>query len=88
MSVRVLAQRERYRADMDDLRALAVAMVVLYHAWPSAMPGGFAGVRRKGQQDGDHGGDLLRGRVTAYHAQGRPAGGVTVHGGVTNARSG
>jgi peptidoglycan/LPS O-acetylase OafA/YrhL len=44
MSGRALVDRERYRADMDGLRAVAVAMVVIYHAWPAAMPGGFAGV--------------------------------------------
>ncbi len=33
-----------YRGDVDGLRALAVAMVVLFHAWPARLPGGFAGV--------------------------------------------
>ena len=34
----------RYRADLDGLRALAVALVVGFHAWPAAVPGGFVGV--------------------------------------------
>jgi peptidoglycan/LPS O-acetylase OafA/YrhL len=37
------AGRER-RADVQALRAVAVASVVLYHLWPSAVPGGFTGV--------------------------------------------
>ncbi|MEO9336056.1 acyltransferase family protein [Mesorhizobium sp. SB112] len=34
----------QYRPDIDGLRAVAVVSVVIYHAFPSAMPGGFAGV--------------------------------------------
>lgn len=34
----------RYRADVDGLRAVAVAAVVAFHAFPSVMPGGFVGV--------------------------------------------
>ncbi|WP_104107140.1 acyltransferase family protein [Nocardioides sp. 616] len=32
------------RKDIQALRALAVAMVVVYHFWPAALPGGFIGV--------------------------------------------
>jgi len=34
----------RYLPHVDGLRALAVALVVIYHAWPTAIPGGFIGV--------------------------------------------
>lgn len=33
-----------HRADIDALRGLSVAAVVLFHAWPGLLPGGFAGV--------------------------------------------
>jgi len=34
----------RYRSDIDGLRALAVWAVLVFHAFPTALPGGFAGV--------------------------------------------
>ena len=33
-----------FRPDIQGLRALAVSMVVIYHLYPSLVPGGFAGV--------------------------------------------
>ena len=36
--------RDRYRADIDGLRAVAVIVVVLFHAFPALLPGGFVGV--------------------------------------------
>jgi peptidoglycan/LPS O-acetylase OafA/YrhL len=33
-----------YRSDIDGLRAYAIIPVVMYHAFPSVMPGGFIGV--------------------------------------------
>jgi peptidoglycan/LPS O-acetylase OafA/YrhL len=35
---------ENYRADVDGLRAVAVIIVVAFHALPPAVPGGFIGV--------------------------------------------
>jgi peptidoglycan/LPS O-acetylase OafA/YrhL len=36
--------RQAYRRDIDGLRALAVAAIVLHHAFPTVLPGGFVGV--------------------------------------------
>jgi peptidoglycan/LPS O-acetylase OafA/YrhL len=33
-----------FRPDIQGMRAIAVAMVVLYHLYPNVLPGGFAGV--------------------------------------------
>ena len=38
------APRRTIRRDIEGLRALAVALVVVYHLWPTALPGGFVGV--------------------------------------------
>jgi peptidoglycan/LPS O-acetylase OafA/YrhL len=40
----VAVDAPRYRPDVDGLRAVAVLAVVVFHAWPSALPGGFVGV--------------------------------------------
>ncbi|MBR0739663.1 acyltransferase [Bradyrhizobium liaoningense] len=40
----VVARHGAYRADIDGLRAVAVTAVVLFHAFPEYVPGGFAGV--------------------------------------------
>jgi hypothetical protein len=39
-----LPSEERYRPDVDGLRAIAVMLVVNFHGFPQAMPGGFIGV--------------------------------------------
>ncbi len=39
-----MGERLGYRPDIDGLRAVAVVAVVVFHAWPSALPGGYAGV--------------------------------------------
>lgn len=44
MQVKPDAAAGAYLPHVDGLRALAVALVVTYHAWPSLVPGGFIGV--------------------------------------------
>lgn len=43
-AVAATAERLGYRPALDGVRAVAVAAVVAYHAFPDALPGGFAGV--------------------------------------------
>jgi peptidoglycan/LPS O-acetylase OafA/YrhL len=38
------AARRAFRPDIQALRAVAVAGVVVFHLWPAALPGGFVGV--------------------------------------------
>lgn len=40
----MVPRRAGVRGDIQVLRALAVLMVVIYHLWPTAVPGGYAGV--------------------------------------------
>ena len=40
----LLQPQTNYRADIDGLRAIAVVMVVVFHAFPSQLGGGFIGV--------------------------------------------
>src|ERR1700742_4830552 len=35
---------DRYRSDIDGLRAVAVLLVMNFHGFPKAIPGGFVGV--------------------------------------------
>ena len=34
----------KFRPDIEGLRALAIVPVVVFHAWPALLPGGFVGV--------------------------------------------
>jgi len=43
-NVRKTREGQGFRPDIQGLRAIAVSMVVVYHLYPSALPGGFAGV--------------------------------------------
>lgn len=36
--------KDKYRPDIDGIRALAVIFVVVHHAFPNVLPGGFVGV--------------------------------------------
>ena len=38
------AARQHHRPDIQALRALAVAIVILFHVWPHLVPGGYVGV--------------------------------------------
>ena len=39
-----MPEKTDYRADIDGLRALAVTLVIVFHAWPAALSGEFVGV--------------------------------------------
>jgi peptidoglycan/LPS O-acetylase OafA/YrhL len=39
-----MSQPEGHRPDVDGLRGVAVLLVVVFHAWPTLLPGGFVGV--------------------------------------------
>jgi peptidoglycan/LPS O-acetylase OafA/YrhL len=43
-AVKLASNDSKYRADIDGLRAVAVVLVVLFHAFPSVVPGGYVGV--------------------------------------------
>ncbi|HEW9969939.1 TPA: acyltransferase family protein [Enterobacter cloacae] len=40
----IYAMSIKYRTEIDGLRAIAVLAVIIYHAFPSVLPGGFVGV--------------------------------------------
>lgn len=37
-------QERRFRPEIQGLRGLAVALVVIFHLWPYLLPGGYIGV--------------------------------------------
>ena len=39
-----ISEQMKYRPDIDGLRAVAVLLVVGYHAFPDVVPAGFTGV--------------------------------------------
>ncbi|RLQ85000.1 acyltransferase family protein [Notoacmeibacter ruber] len=44
MTMEQVCNRNTYRPEIQGLRALAVALVVLFHVWPQLVPGGYIGV--------------------------------------------
>ena len=57
----------RYRPDIDGLRALAVGIVMIFHAFPARLPGGFVGVDVFFVISGY----LISGIILEAHARGR-----------------